>query len=71
MQKFTSTIPAHVREIVFMDDTTIEDVEILFFGEFLIVSESENDEPCFYNVATIKKLVGVKEIRPRMRVSSI
>ena len=68
MQKFTSTIPAHVEKIVFMDGKTIENTEVMFFDQFIIVSnsgEGETDAPCFYNVATISKLIGVKEIQPK------
>ena len=73
MQKFSSTIPAIVEKIVFMDGSILEDKEVMFFGEFIVVADSNEeaqDAPCFYNVATVSKLIGVREIKPKMRVSA-
>ena len=72
MHRFTSTTPAHVDRIVFMDGTTLDNTVVMFFGDFIIVASNEDEEaaPSFYNVSTISKLIKVREEKPTMKISS-
>ena len=69
MQGYTNTKPAHAERIVFSGGEEIENTDIMFFDDFIIVSSGKG-APTFYNKRLIDKIVGVDENRPNAKIST-
>lgn len=70
MQRVKGNYPLNVSRIIFSDGTEKEDVQVLLYGSFVIVTDNERERPSIYNGRLVDVMEGVEEIRQQAKISS-